>query len=158
MSVKVELTGSNRELRTSPWNGSYASVPPFTSGRPSGKTTIPLQNMSQPTGCVVIVPDCGSQTAAWKFVFAATFPDPDTINTRPSFVSAACTGLIGICVDRVCHVPCRAGWARTAGTYATAAARAARRDAVKDQRIAVIGDFTMTVASLPRRKGKERAG
>ena len=36
----------------------------MTNGRPSGITTMPLQNMSQATGIVVTVSVEGSQTAA----------------------------------------------------------------------------------------------
>ena len=33
--------------------------------RPSGSTDMPLQNMSQASGCVTMVLATGSQTAAW---------------------------------------------------------------------------------------------
>src|SRR5439155_13669432 len=63
-SVNRPVAGSNAALRGSPWKGSYCRLPPLMSGRPSGRTTIPLQNMSQPSDCVTSVSVCGSQTAA----------------------------------------------------------------------------------------------
>src|SRR5882762_5496563 len=80
-------------------------VPPTMSARPSGRTTIPLQNMSQETGCVVITPVAGSKSPAWKFVLPGAFPDPETIRTFPLCSMATWTGLIGIEVDEVVHWP-----------------------------------------------------
>src|SRR3981189_2175290 len=74
--------------------------------RPSGRTTIPLQNMSQPTGCVVTVPVRGSNTPACKFVLLGRLPDPETTSPVPLCRSAACTGLIGMRFGSVCHCPC----------------------------------------------------
>src|SRR5271163_10334 len=85
-------------------------VPPMMKGRPSGKTTIPLQNISHATGCVVTVSLAGSQTPAMKLVFAATLPEPETINTLPLCIIATWTGLMGICVGRVFHWPCTFTW------------------------------------------------
>src|SRR5215472_4809417 len=89
-----------------PWNGSYCSVPPFTMARPSARTTIPLQNISQFTGCVVTVTVAGSKMAACKFVFVGRLPEPETISTLPLCKSAACTGLMGMRFGSVCHWPC----------------------------------------------------
>ena len=50
---------------------------------------MPLQNMSQPMGWVVMVPAWGSHSAAWKFLFVGTLPEPETISTLPLFKSAA---------------------------------------------------------------------
>ena len=43
-----------------------------------------LQNMSHTSDCVVIVFAWRFQTAARKFVSAATLPEPETISTLPS--------------------------------------------------------------------------
>src|SRR5260370_24931025 len=74
--------------------------------RPSGSTTMPLQNMSQPTGCVAAVPVCGSNTAACRLVFVGRLPDPETTSTLPLCSNAACTGLIGMRFGSVFHCPC----------------------------------------------------
>jgi hypothetical protein len=71
--------------------------------RPSGSTHIPLQNMSQASVCDAKVFATGSQTTARKFVSVATLPEPATTSTLPSFVSARCTGLIGITLGSVRH-------------------------------------------------------
>src|SRR5712664_3057042 len=76
-------------------------------GRPSGSTAIPLQNMSQLTGCVVTVPVCGSKTPACRFVFVGTLPEPETTSTLPLLSTAACAGLIGMRFGSVCHCPAR---------------------------------------------------
>src|SRR6266403_1319558 len=70
--------------------------------------------MSQPTGCVVTVPVCGSNTPACKFVLLGRLPEPETTSTVPLCRSVACTGLIGMRFGSVCHCPC---------TFACAAAR-----------------------------------
>src|SRR5204863_2811348 len=79
--------------------------PPLTKTRPSGSVTIPLQNMSQPSTCWLIVPACGSHNPARKVVSVATLPEPETINTLPVLSRAACTGLIGIRSGSVVHCP-----------------------------------------------------
>lgn len=95
-SVMTSVAGSYTALRGSPKNGSYAIVPPLMKARPSARITMPLQNMSHPTGRVRIVPAFGSQTAAWKLVTVGSFPDPETTSTFPLLRSAMWTGLIGI--------------------------------------------------------------
>src|SRR5882724_4036603 len=80
---------------------------------------MPLQNMSQFTGCVVTDPVAGSKIPAWKFVFPATLPDPETIRTLPLCSSAECTGLMGIRFGSVCHCPCVLAWAAADGTHAS---------------------------------------
>ena len=75
-------------------------------GRPSGRTTMPLQNISQATVCVVIVPACGSHTAARKLVFDGSFPEPETTRTFPLCIKATCTGLMGMRYGKVLHCPC----------------------------------------------------
>src|SRR5712691_10597277 len=62
--------------------------------------------MSQPTGCVVTVFVCGSNTPAWKLVLLGRLPEPETTSTLPLRSSAACTGLIGMGFGSVCHCPC----------------------------------------------------
>ena len=59
--------------------------------------------MSHPTSCRVIVPVCGSHTAASNLVFEASYPDPATISTLPLFMSAMWMGLIGIRYGSVVH-------------------------------------------------------
>ena len=87
-SVNVPSAGSKIVLRGWPWNGSYCRLPPLTRMRPSDNATMPLQNMSHASDCVVIVLACRSHTAARKFVSAATLPEPETISTLPSYVTA----------------------------------------------------------------------
>ena len=66
---------------------------------------MPLQNMSQVSGCVMMEPESGSQTPACKFVLPATLPEPETTRTFPVRSSAVCTGLMGIRSGRVFHSP-----------------------------------------------------
>src|SRR5207247_2006769 len=82
--------------------------------RPSARITMPLQTMSHPSGCVVMVLACGSHMAARKFGSVGRFPEPATINTLPLFITARWTGLIGIRYGSVCHRPATIVWARTA--------------------------------------------
>ena len=46
-SVKRLVAGSKTATLGSPWKGSYCIVPLSISARPSCKSTMPLQNMSQ---------------------------------------------------------------------------------------------------------------
>src|SRR5215831_16124230 len=105
MSVNLPVTGSKIAVLCQPWNGSYCRLPPNTMIRPSGSATIPLQNMSQPIACVVIVFVLRSHTPAWKLVFAGTLPEPDTTRIFPLCIRLTCTGLMGIVVGNVCHCP-----------------------------------------------------
>ena len=87
-SANVPSDGSKIVFRGWPWNGSYCRLPPLTKMRPSDSATMPLQNMSHASDWVVIVFAWRSQTAARKFVSAATLPEPETISTLPSYVTA----------------------------------------------------------------------
>src|SRR4030095_1358101 len=71
--------------------------------------------MSQPSGCVEMVPNCRSHTAARKLGSVSRLPDPETISTLPLFSNARCTGLIGIVYGKVAHVPCVPACARRGG-------------------------------------------
>jgi hypothetical protein len=55
-SVKELLDGSKIEDFKDPWKGSYSCVPPLMKARPSGRTTMPLQNMSHDTLNWVMLP------------------------------------------------------------------------------------------------------
>src|SRR5207248_1677223 len=57
-----------------------------------------------------MVPACGSQTAAWKFVLPATLPEPDTTSTLLLFSKATWTGLIGMVYGMVLHIPVTLAW------------------------------------------------
>ncbi len=81
--------------------------PPQDKWLPSGKITIPLQNMSQDILNVLMVSDLGSQTAAWRFLLSGSLPDPEMINTLPVCIRATCTGLSGISKGSVSHRPFR---------------------------------------------------
>ncbi len=87
--MNVFVDGSYNELFVAPKNGSYCVVPPAMKTRPSGRVTMPSQNMSKSTGCVVMFPVFGSQSALSKSVLPNTFPDPVTIRTLPLRISAA---------------------------------------------------------------------
>src|ERR1700724_4803688 len=50
MFTNFSLSGLKAAVRGSPKNGAYCSGAPRTQGLPSGKTTMPLQNMSQAIG------------------------------------------------------------------------------------------------------------
>src|SRR5436305_3694614 len=103
--VNVSLVGSKAEVRGSPKKGSYRRVPPRTNGRPSGKTTMPLQNMSQVILNVRIVADGGSQTPACQFLLSGSLPEPATTSTLPVCIRATCTGLMGMAEGSVTHLP-----------------------------------------------------
>src|ERR1051325_11404975 len=59
-SLNFSVAGSKQVARGSPWKGSYSSVPPAMTKRPSGKQTMPLQNTSQSKSCTTIDPATGS--------------------------------------------------------------------------------------------------
>ena len=101
-------------------------MPPLTNGRPSGRTTIPLQNISHASDWVTSVSSCGSQTAAWYCVTVGTLPEPDTISTLPLFMRARWIGLIGIGDANVRHCPCTPAWARIVGANTATTPRASR--------------------------------
>lgn len=69
-SVKVFVAGSKMVVFGEPWKGEYpplgavCRVPPLMNARPSGRTIMPLQNMSQFTVKWVIVPDAKSSSTA----------------------------------------------------------------------------------------------
>src|SRR5437879_3973953 len=65
--------------------------------------------------------------------------------------------MIGISAPSVCQRPSRPACARTAGTYAAAAARARRMGIATGQRIAAIRVFTIEVVLARRREGKNAA-
>ncbi len=83
------VAGSKTVARASPVNagGSYSSVPPMMRARPSGKNAMPLQKTSHGRfGRTVIVPACGSQTAALEMSSAflsRSFSEPATTSTLP---------------------------------------------------------------------------
>jgi hypothetical protein len=116
--------------------------------RPSGNATIPLQNMSHPTGCVTIVPACGSHTAARKFVTFESFPDPATTSTRPVYVSAMWIGLIGIVYDNVRHRPLTFACANSTG-FATPIRPAAIRTAPPTNEGWIRWDRAERISPLP---------
>src|ERR1700676_3621071 len=113
MFTNFSLRGLKAAVRGSPKNGSYCSVPPRTNGLPSGKTTMPLQNMSQAIGKVLIVSFLGSQTAACRTWLSGSLPEPETTSTLPVCIRAACTGLMGISTGSVSHLPFWLGLAST---------------------------------------------
>jgi len=62
--VKVFVAGSKMAEFFSPSKGSYWMVPPLMKARPSGKSSMALQNMSQLTLNWVKVPATGSNRSA----------------------------------------------------------------------------------------------
>src|SRR5439155_20477102 len=122
--VKVLFAGSKMADFSSPWKGSYCSVPPLINTRPSGRATMALQNGSQFRLNCVKVPAIGSQSAAPELFegpyggpagqpvcAAGQFPAPATMRTLPFLSSATWIGLIGIAGVSVLHCPVRLGWA-----------------------------------------------
>ena len=93
--------------------------------------------MSHPSVWVTTVPACGSHTPARKFVFVATFPDPDTTRTLPFRISATWTGLIGIVVASVVHWPVMpfCDWARGVRVERQAAPIARKARVFRDGRL-----------------------
>ena len=64
MSVNRLVAGSKTATFGCPWKGSYCIVPLSISTRPSCKSTMPLQNMSQDNENSVIEPATGSHSNA----------------------------------------------------------------------------------------------
>src|ERR1700730_10134902 len=86
--------------------------------RPSGRTTIPLQNMSHDTLNWVMFPLVGSRSRAPELFAgpnggpeghpareAGQFHEPATTRIFPLCNNATWTGLIGIVYDKVVHRP-----------------------------------------------------
>src|ERR1700730_17743209 len=105
MAENAPASGSKAAVRGSPKNGSYFKVPPKRNGLPFGRTTMPLQNMSQPILKVLIVSATGSHTAACNLLLSGSFPEPATTSTLPVRISATCTGLRGMWKGSGSHLP-----------------------------------------------------
>ena len=107
-SVKVLFAGSNIDDFWIPVNaGVYTIVPPLMNARPSGKTSMPLQNMSHDTVNGVIAPLAGSTRIApdpfdgpyggpcgHPDTEGRQFPDPVTTRIFPLCSSASWMGLM----------------------------------------------------------------
>src|SRR6266851_2576242 len=107
----------------------------MTNGRPSDKTTMPLQNMSQVKGWVVMVSVAGSHTPPWKKVTVLSFPDPVAKRILPLCISARCTGLIGARVTRVCHWPWRFACPAAGGADRIADSEQSKRATATERRL-----------------------
>src|SRR5947209_20516922 len=92
----------------------------MTIGLPSGKITIPSQNMSHEILNVLIVEVAGSNTPAWRLWLLGSLPEPAMTNTLPVCIMATCTGLIGMRNGSVCHRPVRFGWSTVTARLAVA--------------------------------------
>ena len=124
-STNDSVPGSNIAVLTKPVNGTspctpttsrdpYALVPPLISTLPSCMIDMPLQNMSQPMGMVVIFL-VDRYTAPRPADIAGLGDSPpaspdsclnlEMMRTFPVCRRAACTGLIGVGLGRVVHRP-----------------------------------------------------
>src|ERR1700761_6016926 len=118
--LNVFATGSKVAACSCPSKGSYCMVPLAMNGRPSSRSTMPLQNMSQDReNWLIVCPLTGANSNAPELLDGpyggpdghpdadgGQFPDPATTSTLPLLSSAAWTGLIGMVLANVVHWPC----------------------------------------------------